>query len=233
MQSTSDSASSPVRTSDNGSFDVQYYSLTIEQVKERLAAAGVPRNDASIARFCRKGELEGFLANTSNTRKYFINDKSLQALISKLRKKKNLDNSDIYHHDSSHVTAGDHEQDIVSENKANQQSSSLAPTNEHESQQANKSGDKSEHVITRDDSLAQILQQQFELRIKDKEEIITILKSQLEIKDEQIKQLTDNLLAETQQGRGLASSIGFLLQKYLLGKNAEPGNSQEHSPLGA
>jgi hypothetical protein len=94
MPPTNEHASSPIITGNDTSFDTNQYSLTLEQAKARLAEAGVPRNDASIARFCRKGKLDGHLAQTSNTRKYFINEKSLQALISELRKKKNLDVTD-------------------------------------------------------------------------------------------------------------------------------------------
>jgi hypothetical protein len=107
MPSENDHVSSHVTAHDDESFDASQYSLTLADALLRLEEARVPRNEASIARFCRTGKLKAVLRETSNTRKYFINDTSLQALISKLQKKKNRDISDIHQHDSSHAITSD------------------------------------------------------------------------------------------------------------------------------
>jgi hypothetical protein len=231
MEPTDDRSSSQVTISTDGSFDTKFYSLTLEQAREKLDAAGVPRNDASIARFCRTKKLKGVLASTSNTKKYFINDESLQALITELRKKKKLDNSDIYHHEPSHVTSGGDERELVNKNQDNHEVSQPVITHDHASQKTAKTKDMQQPVATRDDALIQIITKQYEEiirgkdeiikakddRIQDKDAMMTIVVTQLATKDDQIKQLTDNMLAESKQGRGLASGVGALLQKYLLG----------------
>jgi hypothetical protein len=221
MSNASDHLSSHVTAHYNESIDAGQFSLTLAEALLLLEQAGVPRNEASIARFCRTGKLKAVLRETSNTRKYFINEASLQALINELKSKKKRDNSDIYHHNSSHVVTNDDQSQEVQKNGTAHHASSPVITRDDATQLTPQDKDKSAPIITREDSLTEMLQQQFEFRIKDKDDIITILKSQLDIKDDQIKQLTENMLAESKQGRGLADKIGGLFQKYLLGREGD------------
>ena len=187
----------------------------------------MPRNEASIARFCRNGKLKGVLRETSNTRKYFINDASLQTLISELQKKKKRDISDIHQDNPSPVIIGDDQSQEVAKKGTAHHASPPVVTRDDEAQIVKESKEKSPLVSAREDSLTQMLEEQFKLRIEDKEDMIDILKSQLNIKDDQIKQLTESMLAESKQGRGLADKIGGLLQRYLLGREGD----QSQPPL--
>jgi len=61
--------------------DLSDYTLTIEEVAELFAEAGVPRNPRSIRRFCHNGELDCTTIETPTSARYLVSKTSAEKLI--------------------------------------------------------------------------------------------------------------------------------------------------------
>jgi hypothetical protein len=61
--------------------DTSDYMLTVEEVSEVFAEAGVPRNPRSIRRFCQNGELDCITIETPTSARYLISRASAEKLI--------------------------------------------------------------------------------------------------------------------------------------------------------
>ncbi len=61
--------------------DTTDYTLTVEEVAELFAEAGVPRNPRSIRRFCQNGELDCITIETPTSARYLISKISAEKLI--------------------------------------------------------------------------------------------------------------------------------------------------------
>lgn len=150
------------------------FSLSIEEVAELFAAAGIPRDLRTIQRYCRRGRLDARLVEFPYGEKYLVTPKSVEWRIAYL-KELNLAAADRGEPGPAAAT-------VVQE------------TPEHvEERKATTSADLPRPVATNDDAVSRYV-----ARLEDDNEF---LRNQIKVKDEQIKDLaehgrsTNNLIA--------------------------------------
>ena len=61
------------------------YSVDIDQARQRFADAGIPRSNETIARYCRKGGLQGVKIDTDLNEKWLITPESIDTKITELK----------------------------------------------------------------------------------------------------------------------------------------------------
>jgi hypothetical protein len=72
---------SPLAEPDRTEPDMSGYTLTVEEVAELFAEAGVPRNPRSIRRFCQNDELDCMTIETPTSARYLVRKTSVEKLI--------------------------------------------------------------------------------------------------------------------------------------------------------
>lgn len=73
--------------------DMTRYTLSVEQVVQRFADAGVPRSPKSIQRYCKDGHLEYVEVDTEKNSKFLINPVSVERRITEVKQAKNVSKS--------------------------------------------------------------------------------------------------------------------------------------------
>lgn len=166
-----DDPSRPVATSPDSEF-----TLSIDDALERYTRAGLPRTPRSIQRYCAKGHLECRLIDTGFGEKYLITPSSVDKHIAYIEEVRPVaTRRDM----SGHVATG--------RDSSRQVATSVAPRENHEKPlpgPAITPDDKSRPVATEH-------MQQLEKRIDEKDDEIRFLRSEVAVKNDQIKDLTE------------------------------------------
>jgi hypothetical protein len=166
-----DDLSRPVATSDDSDF-----TLTIDEALDRYARAGLPRTPRSIQRYCAKGHLQCRLIETEFGEKYLISPESVDKHIAYIEEvRQATTGTDLSRHAAT------------SRDRSRQDATSVAPKREggdNPRQEAATSPDLSRPVATE-------LLQQLEKRLEEKDGEITFLRTEVSIKNDQIKDLTE------------------------------------------
>jgi hypothetical protein len=161
------------------------FSLTIEDALERYAKAGLPRTPRSIQRYCAKGHLECRLIETQFGEKYLIAPASVDKHIA-------------YIEEVRPVATG---RDVP-----RQVGTTVVPQESHDEprQDAPTSDDLSRPVAT-------AYVQQLAKRLDEKDGEITFLRSEVAVKNDQIKDLTERARETNHLIAGLQKMLTPLL----------------------
>lgn len=184
------------------------FSLTIDEALERYSHAGLPRTPRSVQRYCAKGHLECRLIETSFGEKYLITPASVDKHIAYIEEVTPATGRDV----SRRVAT-----DVAGKNKGKASGQGLAT-----------SDDLSRQVATNLDT-------RYVTQLEGEN---ALLRRQLEVKDEQIKDLTEraretnHLIAGLQ--RMLSPLLGAASNRAVNGDGAEGHeNSGGHRPIGS
>jgi hypothetical protein len=141
------------------------FTLTIEEAVERYARAGLPRTPRSIQRYCAKGHLECRRIETAFGEKYLIAPASVDKHIAYIEEVRPVATSrDVPRQDATTVAP--------------------TPSQEEPRQETPTSPDLSRQVATEH-------VEQLEKRLGEKDGEIAFLRSEVAVKNEQIKDLTE------------------------------------------
>lgn len=141
------------------------YTLTIEEAASRYEHAGHPRTLRSIQRYCAKGHLDCLRQETPFGDKYLITEESVARHIAQIEELASATRRD----EPRPVAAA-----VVAENKV-EKVLTPAPT---------------DHDLPRQDATAKYVEQ-LEKRLDEKDGEIGFLRSEITIKNDQIKDLTE------------------------------------------
>lgn len=141
------------------------YTLTIEEAASRYEHAGHPRTLRSIQRYCAKGHLDCLRQETTFGDKYLITEESVARHIAQIEELASTTRRDEPRQVATTVVAED--KGIAA--------ATPAPTS---------------HDVSRPDATAQLIDQ-LEKRIEEKDGEIGFLRSEITIKNTQIKDLTE------------------------------------------
>ena len=166
-----DDLSRQVATSDDSDF-----TLTIDEALERYARAGLPRTPRSIQRYCAKGHLQCRLIETEFGEKYLISPESVDKHIAYIEEvRQPTTGTDL----SRHAATGRDLSRQVATPGAPKEGGGDKPR-----QEAATSTDLSRPVATE-------LVGQLEKRLGEKDGEIQFLRSEVAVKNDQIKDLTE------------------------------------------
>lgn len=161
------------------------FTLTIDEALERYGRAGLPRTPRSVQRYCAKGHLDCRRIETAFGEKYLISPASVEKHIAYIEEVRPVATSrDL----SRHVATSDAAE--LSHDEPRHE----APT----------SDDRSRPVATE-------LVQQLEKRLDEKDGEITFLRSEVSIKNDQIKDLTERARETNHLIAGLQKMLTPLL----------------------
>jgi hypothetical protein len=165
-----DDLSRPVATSDDSDF-----TLTIDDALERYARAGLPRTPRSIQRYCAKGHLQCRLIETEFGEKYLIAPTSVDKHIAYIEEVRLTATSpDLSRHAATSRDTSRPVATAVVPEESSDEPRQEAPTGT----------DKSRPVAT-------AYVEQLEKRLDEKDGEITFLRSEVAVKNDQIKDLTE------------------------------------------
>lgn len=161
------------------------FTLTIEDALERYARAGLPRTPRSIQRYCAKGHLDCRRIETQFGEKYLISPASVDKHIAYIEEVRPV---------------------ATSRDVPRQVATTVVPQESHAKarQEAATSGDQSRPVAT-------AYVQQLEKRLDEKDGEITFLRSEVSIKNDQIKDLTERARETNHLIAGLQKMLTPLL----------------------
>jgi hypothetical protein len=161
------------------------FSLTIEDALERYAKAGLPRTPRSIQRYCAKGHLECRLIETQFGEKYLIAPASVDKHIAYIEEVRPV------------ATGRDVPRPVAT---------TVVPQESHDEprQDAPTSDDLSRPVAT-------AFVQQLAKRLDEKDGEITFLRSEVAVKNDQIKDLTERARETNHLIAGLQKMLTPLL----------------------
>lgn len=163
------------------------FALTIDEALERYAHAGLPRTPRSIQRYCAKGHLQCRLIETEFGEKYLISPASVDKHIAYIEEVRPVATS----RDLPRPVATT----IVSEESP-----------DHRRQKAPTSTDQSRPVATE-------LLGQLQKRLEEKDGEIAFLRTEVVVKNEQIKDLTERARETNHLIAGLQKMLTPLLNR--------------------
>ena len=172
------------------------FTLAIDEASQRYARAGLPRTPRSIQRYCAKGHLECRLIETPFGEKYLITPASIDKHIAYIEEVRNAATS----RDGSRQAATD---------------VALQESHDEHGKEASTSPDVPRLVAA--DHIEQI-----EKRIEEKDDEIRFLRSEVAVKNDQIKDLTERARETNHLIMGLQRML-----TPLLGRPAEPSDNPQ------
>lgn len=181
------------------------FTLTIDEVLERYARAGLPRTPRSIQRYCAKGHLECRLIETQIGEKYMVSPASVDKHIAYIEEvSSNSTGRDLTRQDA---TGRDTSRPVGTEAGAPREAIKEDATGSDRSRQV---ASDTEYV------------QQLEKRLGEKDGEIVFLRGEVSVKNDQIKDLTER----ARETNHLIGGLQRMLTP-LLGRSDEP---RENSP---
>ena len=159
--------------------DLLLHTLTVHHVSERLAAAGVPRSERQIKRYCESGFLDAKKVPGPTGDQWFIAPAALPKLIGDLEQwnAQRAGQGRLYPAMSTPVTPGNTLQNNA-DTSGHGQPQPVTTGQREEGTQEGSGPVMASHVL------------QLERRIEDKDDVIGLLKGQLVAKDQQITDLS-------------------------------------------
>jgi hypothetical protein len=176
------------------------FTLTIDEALERYARAGLPRTPRSVQRYCAKGHLDCRRIETQFGEKYLIAPASVDKHIAYIEEVRPV------------VTSRDVPRQVAT-------TDILEDGHGERRQKAATSADLSRPVAT--DHV-----QQIEKRLEEKDGEITFLRTEISIKNDQIKELTERARETNHLIAGLQRMLTPLLGR-AAETHAEPQRSEE------
>jgi hypothetical protein len=161
------------------------FTVTIDEALERYTRAGLPRTPRSVQRYCAKGHLECRLIETPFGEKYLISPESIDKHIAYIEEVRPAASS---RDEPRHVATT-----VAREEKHDE------PRHE-----GSTSTDQSRHVATP-------YVEQLEKRMEEKNEEIRFLRSEVAVKNEQIKDMTERARETNHLIAGLQKMLTPLL----------------------
>jgi hypothetical protein len=194
-----DDMSRPVATSDDSDF-----TLTIDEALERYARAGLPRTPRSVQRYCAKGHLQCRLIETEFGEKYLIAPDSVDKHIAYIEEVRLTATSpDLSRHAATSRDLSRHvATSVVLKEEGGDEPRQRAAT----------SPDLSRPVATE-------LVEQLEKRLGEKDGEIQFLRTEVAVKNDQIKDLTER----ARETNHLIAGLQKMLTP-LLGRPEDPQN---------
>ena len=180
------------------------FTLTIEEAVDRYARAGLPRTPRSIQRYCAKGHLECRRIETAFGEKYLIAPASVDKHIAYIEEVRPVATSrDVPRQDATTVAP--------------------APSQEEPRQETPTSPDLSRQVATE-------YVEQLEKRLGEKDGEIAFLRSEVAVKNEQIKDLTERSRETNHLIAGLQKMFTPLFGRSTDSRSDDPhGTDARHS----
>jgi hypothetical protein len=186
------------------------FTLTIEEAVERYARAGLPRTPRSIQRYCAKGHLECRRIETAFGEKYLITPASLDKHIAYIEEVRPV------------ATGRDMpRQDATSRDEHGQDTTPVAtPSSKEEElrQEPTTSPDLSRPVAT-------AYVEQLEKRLGEKDVEIGFLRSEIGVKNVQIKDLTERARETNHLIAGLQKMLTPLLGRSVNSRDEDTSNA--------
>jgi hypothetical protein len=176
--------------------------LTIAEAEALFRSAGLPRHPKSIERYCRSGSLRCIKEYGANGLQYLIDPASAAELIEFLKQAHRIGNipaqapvgSSTFHRNQP-ANSGEHSSHQLP----------LAPAGSESTSEEY----KSEQTGTRSDTLRYV--QQLEKRLDEKDGEIGFLRSEVAVKNDQIKDLTERARETNHLIAGLQKMLSPLL----------------------
>jgi len=163
------------------------FTLTIDEALERYARAGLPRTPRSIQRYCAKGHLDSRRIETQFGEKYLISPASVDKHIAYIEEVRHV------------ATSRDVPRPVAT-------SVVLEESHDEPRQRGATSPDLSRPVATE-------LVEQLEKRLDEKDGEITFLRSEVAVKNDQIKDLTERARETNHLIAGLQKMLTPLLSR--------------------
>ena len=175
------------------------FTVTIDEALERYSHAGLPRTPRSIQRYCAKGHLECRLIETSFGEKYLISPESIDKHIAYIEEVRPA---------------------AASRDVSRQVATTVVPEESHDEPQqpAATTADLSRPVAT-------AYVQQLETRLGEKDGEITFLRTEVAVKNDQIKDLTERARETNHLIAGLQKMLTPLLGHTEMKYSDEPKRS--------
>ena len=174
------------------------YSLSIDEAAALYERAGLPRTLRSIQRYCAKGHLDSHRVETAYGEKFLITPASVMRHIA-------------YIEEVRQATAGRDEPRPAATGRIDDPSAS------QEQRQPSTSRDEPRPVATDVQYVAQL-----EKRLEEKDGEIVFLRSEVAVKNDQIKDLTERARETNHLIAGLQKMLTPLLGRSSVGDNSEP-----------
>ena len=205
---TSPDAPRPVATSPD------QYTFTIEDALLRYEHAGHPRTTRSIQRYCAKGHLDCLRQETMFGDKFMITPESVARHISQIEELTSASGRDLSRHDATDINRRRH--DLMNANGGRQNTSTPNDT----LRPVATSHDQSQHVADpnkKNEMPAQPVTdpryvEQLEIRLAEKDDVITMLRSQVTTKDQQIVTMLERNMEVNTLMQGFQKLMGLLPQ---------------------
>ena len=190
------------------------YTLTIEDALLRYEHAGHPRTTRSIQRYCAKEHLDCLRQETIFGDKYMITPESVARHISQIEELTSASGRDTTRHDATDINRRRH--DLTNENGRRQD----AATPNDTLRPVATSHDQSQHVADpnkKNEMPAQPVTdpryvEQLEIRLAEKDDVITMLRSQVTTKDQQIVTMLERNMEVNTLMQGFQKLMGLLPQ---------------------
>lgn len=196
--------------------------ITVRQAKDRYDLAGVGRTEKAIQQYCKNGTLTKTdeLGPNGKT-KFFIDPKSVDDHIAQLKQLHSIRNND--YESEAFATGSEPSQPVANTDATSQpvankiavpnvESADPAPVKP--SQPVATGSEPSQPVAKESDDLITKYVEQLQLRIDEKDELIKVLRTQLDTKDTQLVQLNARF-QEANARAGETNSIFAALQRML------------------
>ncbi|UPJ50386.1 hypothetical protein IVB30_02835 [Bradyrhizobium sp. 200] len=186
-----DDLSRPVATTDDSEF-----TLSVEEAAERYAHAGFPRTIRAIQRYCAKGDLDCRRMETQFGERYMITPTSVARHIAYIEEVRPVATSrDLSRPVATTATT----EDVATKTATTDDRSRQGTTGDDEAQRQATTAAETKYV------------EQLEKRLEEKDNEITFLRSEVGVKNDQIKDLTERARETNHLIAGLQKMLGPLL----------------------
>ncbi|MEH2551646.1 hypothetical protein V1283_008291 [Bradyrhizobium sp. AZCC 2262] len=186
-----DDLSRPVATTDDSEF-----TLSVEEAAERYAHAGFPRTIRAIQRYCAKGDLDCRRMETQFGERYMITPTSVARHIAYIEEVRPV------------ATSRDLSRPVATTATTEDVATKTATTDDR-SRQGTTGGDEAQRLATTAAETKYV--EQLEKRLEEKDNEITFLRSEVGVKNDQIKDLTERARETNHLIAGLQKMLGPLL----------------------
>ena len=190
------------------------YTFTIEDALLRYEHAGHPRTTRSIQRYCAKGHLDCLRQETMFGDKFMITPESVARHISQIDELASASGRDMARQVATELSPRRH--DLTNENRAGQEATApndtLRPVATSHDQSQHVADPNKKNEMTAQPATDPRYVEQLEIRLAEKDDVITILRSQVNTKDQQIATMLDRDMEVNTLMQGFQKLMGLLPQ---------------------
>lgn len=186
------------------------FTLTIEEAATRYEHAGHPRTIRSIQRYCAKGDLDCLRQETTFGDKFMISPESVARHIAQIAELASATRRDEPRQVATNIDLP--RQEKIAENGVRQELTTHNDTSRHDATGRDKTfpvvGD--DNQVSSPPSSDDRYVEQLEIRIAEKDKVITLLTSELDTKNSQIVARDHQIVAMLERDR----EVNFLMQGF-------------------